>query len=67
MKNVEKKQISLVLETRKNFDELEMIVKIKKFIEGFKDVEVVGTHIKVFKNPIDKRGNEKNIQGHYHN
>lgn len=47
------KQISIVLETNEDFDELELVGEMKKFLYDFR-VEIVGTHIKVLK-PVEKK------------
>ena len=61
-----KKQISIVLETKEEFEELDLISDLKKFLSKFEGVKIVGTHTKVL-GPMEKRGYEKNIQGHHHN
>jgi len=61
LKTENKKQISIVLETHEFFDELEFMSAIRGFVEKFESIKIVGTHIKILK-PIEKRGNEKNIQ-----
>jgi hypothetical protein len=43
-----KKQISVVLETDNNFDELSLVSDLKKFLYNY-DVSIVGTHIKTIK------------------
>lgn len=44
---MKKKQISIVLETDENFDELGLIAEIKKFLSSFHQVNLVGTHTKI--------------------
>lgn len=60
-----KKQVSIVLETDDKFDDLELLAKLRKFLNDFKGVKIVGTHTKVLK-PLIKRENEKNIQNNPH-
>ena len=60
-----KKQISIVLETKEEFEELDLISDLKKFISAFDNVKIIGTHVKVLK-PMGKRGYEKDIQNHHH-
>jgi len=44
-----KKQISIVLESNEEFDELDFVKNIKNFLYDFEEVKLVGTHIKILK------------------
>jgi hypothetical protein len=45
MENV--KQISIVLEAKEDFDEIEFLTQTKKFINSYKFIKIKGTHIKI--------------------
>jgi hypothetical protein len=44
-----KLQISLVLEAEENYDDIELIKNIKKYINSIDGVKIVGIHSKVMK------------------
>jgi len=44
-----KKQISIVLESDGEFDELDFMKKMKNFLYDFEEVKLVGTHTKLLK------------------
>jgi hypothetical protein len=58
------KQISIVLESNEEFDELDLIGNFKIFLEDYDDnVKIVGTHTKILK-PIGKRGNGQDTKSY---